>query len=534
MRLAIHISLLLLSCLPISCVNDWGISFSLDMAEKVIHAHPDSALIILQKIDKLQIPTRALQARYALLYTQALDKNYLPLSGDSLINIAIDYYSHKKDYRRLGWAYLYQGNVYVEIDSITQAMNAYIKAEEMLQSVQDDYLLGLITNNIAELYLEERNYERALILFRQSLSAFQRVENRKNEGYILSQIGDLHYIAGSHIDSVLYYDDKAIEIAIMEDDLEFLYLLLVSRVAILRELKEYTQARELLYSITNKYKQGIIPLDGYPLLSLVYIDLKQLDSARYYMQLLLQDARATAKQRAGAFAILKNVEEQAGNFQTALHYADLHKTLSDSIVQALYDRSLQYTEQSYHLEKLAKKHLVQKIWYLVAIICLGILAIACVFGIQYLWKRRLAHQRRQHEEVVAQQKESMKAFRRSFLSENWNVALFLKEFESGSLFPTEDVFLSKAHSMANLACPGLIAWLENRYPQLNKSDTVLTCLLFIGIKPKRLCTLFQVQDLRTMHTRCSRLYQKLGIKTDPKNPLWLRDRIMDLWILDKM
>jgi len=73
----------------------------------MMSAQPDSALIILQTIDRQQIPQGAQQARFALLYTQALDKNYLPLSGDSLINTAVDYFSHKKDYKRLGWAYLY-------------------------------------------------------------------------------------------------------------------------------------------------------------------------------------------------------------------------------------------------------------------------------------------------------------------------------------------------------------------------------------------------------------------------------------------
>ena len=158
MKIAAYISLLLLSCLPISCVNDWEVSFSLDMAETVIHTQPDSALIILQTIDELQIPTRALQARYALLYTQALDKNYLPLTGDSLINIAIDYYGRKRDYRRLGWAYLYQGNAYVEIDSITLATKAYLQTQEILQRIRDDYLLGLVANKIATLHQKQRNY----------------------------------------------------------------------------------------------------------------------------------------------------------------------------------------------------------------------------------------------------------------------------------------------------------------------------------------------------------------------------------------
>ena len=37
------------------------------------------------------------QADYCLLLTQAMDKNDLPLSSDSLIQIAVGYYSNKGD-----------------------------------------------------------------------------------------------------------------------------------------------------------------------------------------------------------------------------------------------------------------------------------------------------------------------------------------------------------------------------------------------------------------------------------------------------
>ncbi|MCL2739307.1 MAG: hypothetical protein FWE30_07660, partial [Bacteroidales bacterium] len=106
--------MLLLCCSTVSCINDKTISATLDRAEALMQGRPDSALYVLRSLHGQQIPRGALQARYALLYTQARDKNYLPISGDSLINIAVRYYSQKKDKQKLGWAYLYLGTAYTQ------------------------------------------------------------------------------------------------------------------------------------------------------------------------------------------------------------------------------------------------------------------------------------------------------------------------------------------------------------------------------------------------------------------------------------
>ena len=535
MKFAISISIsFLMSCLLFSCTKSKYISKALDTAEAIMQIQPDSALRILQNLDGQNISQEAFQARFALLYTMALDKNYLPLHGDSLINIAIDYYSRKKEFQRLGWCYLYLGNAYVQIDSTVQAMFAYLKTQEILQHVDDDYLLGLVANEIASLHQEQRNYEQALILFRQSLKAFQRVGNKKNEGYVLSKIGRLLYISGGQIDSVQYFYDTAKKLAIEGNDLEFLYVVSASQAAILRAQNQSTMARQLLLSVIQEYHQGVVHLDLYPLLSLIYIDLQQLDSSRHYLQLLLQDNRATAKQRAGALTILKRVEEQAGNFEAALHYSNRYKVLSDSIVQKHNAQNLPYTEQKYQVEKLSKENLIQKnrFWVIIAILTLS--TITCTFGFYYLWKRRTTRMKRQYAETITQQQESIKEIRRLSLSENWNVALFVKEFEPCSIFPTEQAFFAKALKVANLAYPQLTEWLKKHYPHLSESDTVLTCLLLSGYRPKHLCRLFNVPDIRTMHSRCSRLYKRLGVKTDPKDPLSFKDGLIHLFVLDEL
>ena len=48
------------------------------------------------------------RAVYALMYSRALDKNYIDVTDDSLINISIDYYADRNDdlYKEMSYYYL--------------------------------------------------------------------------------------------------------------------------------------------------------------------------------------------------------------------------------------------------------------------------------------------------------------------------------------------------------------------------------------------------------------------------------------------
>ena len=80
------------------CYNREQIS-RLDEAEALLQNKPDSALTILQQLKSEG--SQAEQARYALLYSEALDKNHIKATNDSLIRRAWEYYKHHpKDLRR--------------------------------------------------------------------------------------------------------------------------------------------------------------------------------------------------------------------------------------------------------------------------------------------------------------------------------------------------------------------------------------------------------------------------------------------------
>ena len=67
----------------------------LDDVESYIQERPDSALFVLEGIDRLNLNTRGLKARHGLLLSMALDKNFIDLTSDSLIAPVVEYYEGK-------------------------------------------------------------------------------------------------------------------------------------------------------------------------------------------------------------------------------------------------------------------------------------------------------------------------------------------------------------------------------------------------------------------------------------------------------
>lgn len=75
---------------------------TLTKAESLMVEKPDSALIILRGLDTTQLRSTEEMALYALLYTQAEDKNYIDSKDAAMIQTAVNFYKDSKDkYHRI-------------------------------------------------------------------------------------------------------------------------------------------------------------------------------------------------------------------------------------------------------------------------------------------------------------------------------------------------------------------------------------------------------------------------------------------------
>ena len=82
------ITILAFAASMVSC-TDHEVIRQLDDVEAYLSEHPDSALSVLDSMSAESIRGREANAKFALLYSMALDKSYIDATDDSLINIAV-------------------------------------------------------------------------------------------------------------------------------------------------------------------------------------------------------------------------------------------------------------------------------------------------------------------------------------------------------------------------------------------------------------------------------------------------------------
>ena len=94
-----------------SCA-DRDICRKLEDVESYIMERPDSALKVLESIDRTELTTERSRAHHALLHAMALDKNGIDVTSDSLAMIAVEYYKDNEPQRNYARALYYLGKCY--------------------------------------------------------------------------------------------------------------------------------------------------------------------------------------------------------------------------------------------------------------------------------------------------------------------------------------------------------------------------------------------------------------------------------------
>lgn len=118
-RISNVLFILILAFCAGSCIHKSDAGRLLDAAEKHLEEHPDSAFVALDSLDRRQLNTRELQARHALLYSIALEKCGISMTTDSIISIAVDYYSGNGDKENAETALLWREKILEHADQIS-------------------------------------------------------------------------------------------------------------------------------------------------------------------------------------------------------------------------------------------------------------------------------------------------------------------------------------------------------------------------------------------------------------------------------
>lgn len=145
--------LMLFLWLMVSC-SDSKEQEALNHVEAVIEAHPDSALTILRGVDKASLGSDKERARYALLMSMAIDKNYIDTTTFDVIQPAIDYYlDNGTPDEKLKTLY-YQGRIFQNKGDRDNAINTFARALDNTRGVTDSLCIARTLVAQAALYFD--------------------------------------------------------------------------------------------------------------------------------------------------------------------------------------------------------------------------------------------------------------------------------------------------------------------------------------------------------------------------------------------
>lgn len=173
---------LLMSFLLVSCDNRQTKSLLQDV-ETYIQERPDSALRVLRKVDSLTLNTKALRARYSVLFAMALDKNYIDTTALSILEPTVAYYEKFGSPKDKMLSYYYLGRIYSNRKDYPNAVIFYSQALRE-SSEYDYYHRGLIYAASADAYNASFNDEEEL---RNTILAYECFEKIGDKDLDLSQ-----------------------------------------------------------------------------------------------------------------------------------------------------------------------------------------------------------------------------------------------------------------------------------------------------------------------------------------------------------
>lgn len=189
----------------------------LKLAESQLQTKPDSCLAVISSIDQSNLRTRKEKARYALLMSAALDKNYIDVYSDSLITIATDYYSLRNDPRRRMMANYYLGLIQNRLGEYTAAIVTLEKAEKDALAIEDHLYAGLIYRTKGDIFSKTLNNQASQTSIEKAIAHFKHLENSDYAsfaelGLAISYINSHNFNAAKQqLESVLLYNNDKIK-----------------------------------------------------------------------------------------------------------------------------------------------------------------------------------------------------------------------------------------------------------------------------------------------------------------------------------
>lgn len=354
-----------------------------------VDRNPDSVRRVLESIDPSTLAGDRNKALHSLYLTIARDKCYMPYPNDSVISYAIRIFSKENDRYLLMLANFYRSVILYESGDNIGAIAPVMEAMELLDTTEDIYYNAKIHEHLSDIYLSSNNFEASNKELSIASSLYEKCGKRINSLY--SKIAEAYGYAlakspekAIHIlDSLDVYIDK--NDSVLSHYYNYTYVLPENMMGRNETALEY-------FRKSLKFRNNTVFSSDYPILSMVFIGMGQMDSAKYYLNLMEYD-KSAIRDKLAYFNVKAEIQKAEGNLAGALKCLDSASTIRNARIGKLLSQNEALAERDhFKMESQLFKERENRIQYVfisVAICVILLIITTVIFARSRILKHRV-------------------------------------------------------------------------------------------------------------------------------------------------
>ena len=426
------ITSLLLLCIT-ACQKHSPMAEKLLQAETVMNEHPDSALNLLKGIAQPELQTQEHRARYALLFSQALDKNYIDVTNDSLISIAVNYYKDRNDVRAKFLSYYYLGRIYTNAKELTKATLAYMEAEQLVDKLDDDYAAGLLYNQMGDIYQEYYDFPKALECYHLSTEYYQKADKPLHKLYGMLNQSSVYKSMNKDTDSYHILYNTLVE-AKETHQTSVIRSCLGDLIILCLNMNKQEEALSFYHELIENYSINRMSSTFFAKLGLLMAREKNVEKSQFYMNEAWKRAKNLGDS-INLYYISSQAKLQCSSYQQA--YSDLvqSSTLQNSRIREALQQPILTVQKNFLKQELKYneyKLRMEKYIRLLGFIILLLVSIIIIAFLRKKFQKRLKEQHFLHEK-------KMEELQQEALKREESLRLYTNELETKSWLSKQDI-----------------------------------------------------------------------------------------------
>ena len=366
------------------------ISGTLSQAWKVIEQQPDSARVLLAKIDTPSL-TEKEQAEYGLLMTMVdIKTRHEQITNDSIISASVRYYDQHGDKWHKAMAYHYRGVVKYALNNVPEAIKDLKRAETLAETLDDELLRNKIYDRLAYCNYKNNNFPLVLKYSKKLLDSSKKMNDSVMVARSYTMVAS-GFANMEEMDSARIYILNSLDWIDAVDSLTQ-NVILCNVAAMYQETGEVEKAEQYLTDWVLNHANGF----GY--ITLAHIRQKQgkyeeaVTHAKKSLECMDQ------KNYIHSLELLAELYSQKGDSSQAYAMQRKSKEFADSLASAYKASQMADWQMKFDEQKQEKKFLRQLVKLGGVIVVFILLAIAIIWWNQ----RRIRHLRTSLDENMKQ------------------------------------------------------------------------------------------------------------------------------------